>query len=129
MKETKKARNERQQQEEWQMIEVLRGRGNLVEPEYELDPERKWKIDYLLNGERAFGHPVALEIEGYGRHQSWAGWHADVEKYNAIAARGWRLVRVTRDMVGNGDALEALARCGVPVEPSGLDGHTYKVEG
>jgi len=36
----------------------------------------------------------------------------------AIAAQGWRLVQVLRAQVANGEALEALARCGVRVEPT-----------
>ena len=116
MRETKEARAERQAREEWQMAECLRRSGNLVEPEHPVCTERKWRVDYLLNRERAFGHPVAVEIQGFGfGHVGRAGWLRDIEKAQAIAANGWRYVPVTRDQVANGDALEALARCGVQV--------------
>ena len=121
MKEPKDARKERQAVEEWRMVECLRLAGNTVAAEVEIVPSRKWRVDYVLNGE------VALEIEGYGRHQSWAGYHSDITKYNAVAARGWLLVRVTREMVGNGDALESLAGCGVHVTAD--RGGTFPAEG
>jgi len=64
VKESKEARRERQALEEWQFIDVLRRAGNLVEPEVFVTPERKWRVDYLVNGERQFGHPVAIEAYG-----------------------------------------------------------------
>lgn len=125
MKETKEARKERQRIEEWQFIEVLRAAGNVIAAEVQLpnveNPRYPYRIDYMLN------HEVALEIEGYGRHQSWKGWHSDVRKYNLVAASGFLLIRVTRAMVANGDALEALAQAGVRVTPA--PSGTYKGEG
>ena len=120
-KETKEARKVRQDADELQMLGVLRRAGNLIEPEANVHPDRKWRVDYLLNGERQFGHPVALEIQGIGfGHHAFGAIMKTYEKNNAIAARGWRLVQVTRAQVANGEALEALARCGVAVEePNG----------
>lgn len=113
-RESKEARKERQAIEEWQMIELLKRCGASIEAEVPIskpeDDGRPWRVDYIIDGK------VALEIEGYGRHQSWKGWHSDLAKYNWLSALGLRLVRVTREMVANGDALEALARCGVAVE-------------
>jgi len=118
VKESKEERRERQAQEEWQFIEVLRKAGNLVDPEVVVIPSRKWRVDYLINGERQFGHPVALEIQGIGfGHHSFSAIIKTYEKNNAIAANGWRLVQVTRAQVANGDALEALSKAGVRVEP------------
>jgi hypothetical protein len=121
VKEDKEARKERQASEEWTLLDVLRRSGNHVESEVPVTPERRWRVDHVLNNK------IALEIEGYGRHQSWVGWHADLEKYNSVAARGWLLVRVTREMVGNGDALESLAGCGVRVTAD--RGGTFPAEG
>jgi hypothetical protein len=114
VKESKEARKERQAQEEWAFVDLLRRAGNQVAAEQPIRDDRKWKIDYVIFPRMDM--PLALEIEGYGRHQSWAGWHADLEKYNAIAAKGLRLVRVTREMITSGNALQFLADCGVPVE-------------
>jgi len=112
VKESKEARAERQARDEWQLVDVLRRAGNKLEPEANVTPERKWRVDYLINGE------IALEVQGIGfGHHSFGAIMKTYEKNNAIAAQGWRLVQVTRAQVANGEALEALARCGVRVEP------------
>ena len=116
MKETPDERKVRQDWEETQFVNVLRAAGNLVEPEVLVAPDRKWRVDYLINAERQFGHPVALEIQGIGfGHHSFGAIMKTYEKNNAVAARGWRLVQVTRAQVADGMALEALAKCGVRV--------------
>lgn len=65
-------------------------------PEYKFHPERKWRIDYYFE---ANGRRVGLEVEGGiytgGRHTRGAGFAADMEKYNAAAAMGITIVRVT----------------------------------
>ena len=92
-------------------MDVLRRAGNLVEPEQPVCADRKWRVDYLVNGD------IALEVQGIGfGHHSFGAIMKTYEKNNAIAAQGWRLVQVTRAQVANGEALEALARCGVRVE-------------
>ena len=116
-KEAPEARKERQRIEEWQFISVLKAAGNLIEPERLVIPSRKWRVDYLINGERAFGHPVALEVQGIGfGHHRFAGIMNGYAKGNAIAANGWRLVQITRAEIASGDALEILALAGVRVE-------------
>ena len=53
---------------------------------------------------------VAVEVEGGvwsktpGRHTRGAGFEADCEKYNAAAAAGWRVARVTTKMISDGRA-------------------------
>lgn len=119
MKETKEARKERQQQELWRFIDVLRRAGNVVEEEVQFHPERKWRIDLVIDcpsTSRMKVPTIALEIEGRGRHVSFSGYKADLEKYNEVTIFGYRLLRVTRDMIGNGDALELLSRAGLNVE-------------
>jgi hypothetical protein len=53
---------------------------------------RKWRFDYFFPAEL-----VAVEIEGgaykYGRHNRPHGFFADMEKYNAAAEMGIRLLR------------------------------------
>jgi very-short-patch-repair endonuclease len=65
----------------------------LVE-ELAFHPKRKWRFD--------FAHPAtktAIEIEGGvwsgGRHTKPAGFTRDCEKYNAAAAAGWTVFRLT----------------------------------
>lgn len=63
-------------------------------PEHRFHPTRKWRLDYAWPS-----HKVALEVEGgiwtQGRHTRGAGALGDMEKYNALAAAGWRLLRRT----------------------------------
>ena len=62
--------------------------------EYRFHPVRKWRFDYALPS-----CMVAVEVEGgvwtKGRHINPKGFLADIEKYNAATAMGWRVFRVT----------------------------------
>jgi len=73
--------------------------GLTPEREYRFHPVRKWKLDFYM------GHDIAVEIEGWGRHQRMGGFKADCEKYNAAAKMGIRVLRYTTDMVMRGDAI------------------------
>lgn len=57
--------------------------------EHRFDSVRRWRFD--------FAWPelmVAVEIEGGGgRHHTFAGSHADMDKYNAATLAGWRVLR------------------------------------
>lgn len=81
----------------------------LPEPvfEHRFHATRKWRLD-LAWPERQ----VAGEIEGgaytRGRHTRGAGFVADMAKYNALAAAGWRLVRGTPRKVKDGSFFRAL---------------------
>ncbi|MFD2112037.1 DUF559 domain-containing protein [Thiorhodococcus fuscus] len=84
------------------------------EREFRAVPTRRWRIDFAWPAQR-----VALEVEGgiwmQGRHTRPKGFEGDCEKYNEIALQGWRVLRVTGDMVRDGRALRlaerALERC------------------
>jgi len=136
-RETKEARKERQARELWAFIEVLRRAGNVVEEEFAFDMRpadssqsppipRKWKFDLVMpgckrhlnrNGSAVRYEDIAIEIEGLnGRHQSTKGFLADVSKYGEAFAQGWVVLRVTRQMIADGTALDILARRGVRVE-------------
>jgi very-short-patch-repair endonuclease len=74
--------------------------------EYQFHAERKWRFDFAWPE-----HKIALEIEGgvfgykkkdgsrskRGAHSSVTGILRDIEKYNAAAANGWRVLRVLPD--------------------------------
>ena len=68
---------------------------------------RKWRFDLSWPGLL-----WALEIEGgtrqQGRHNRHAGYEKDCEKYNAAALLGWRVLRVTTEMVTDGRAFALL---------------------
>lgn len=60
--------------------------------EHKFHPTRKWRFDYAWPDRL-----VALEVEGgvwaQGRHTRGSGFVKDMEKYNAAAALGWRVLR------------------------------------
>ena len=65
--------------------------------EHRFHPVRKWRFDYAWPADH-----LALEIEGgvwmashghKSRHFSGSGAKADMEKYNAAACLGWRIIR------------------------------------
>jgi len=66
--------------------------------EYQFHPTRRWRFDFAWLSEK-----IALEVEGAiwtgGRHTSAAGFHKDMEKYNAASVLGWRVLRVTPNWV------------------------------
>ena len=78
------------------------------EREYRFAHPRKWRFDFAWRAEK-----FALEIEGgvwiQGRHNRARGYVADLEKYNSAALLGWRILRVTPEMVSDGTALRLVA--------------------
>lgn len=67
-------------------------------------PGRKFRFDLCWPDRR-----LALEIDGAvwvnGRHSRGSGVQTDCEKFSLAAAHGWRVMRVTPDMVRSGKAL------------------------
>jgi len=89
-------------------------------PEYLFHPIRRWRFD--------FAHPgtmVAIEIEGgtwgyrdrltgqmkVGRHATGKGMADDMEKYNAAAELGWRVLRYTPEMSRKQEAVDQIRAC------------------
>ena len=79
------------------------------ETEWIFHPTREWRFDF------AFPHmipPLAIECEGgtwsRGRHVRGKGFEKDLEKYNAAALLGWRVLRFTGDMVRDGRAIDVI---------------------
>jgi very-short-patch-repair endonuclease len=60
--------------------------------EYKFHPERKWRIDYAFP-EFKLGVEQEGAVWAYGRHNRAAGFIKDMEKYNAAAEIGWRILR------------------------------------
>lgn len=83
----------------------------LPEPvrEYRFAPPRRWRLDYCWVEAK-----IALEIEGavwvHGRHTRGSGFVKDIEKYNELTIRGFRLLRATPQQVDDGTALAWLLR-------------------
>jgi very-short-patch-repair endonuclease len=66
--------------------------GPALECEYKFSAARRWRADYCHTASRTI-----IELEGgiysAGRHTRAAGYLGDIEKYNAAAAMGWRIIR------------------------------------
>lgn len=83
----------------------------LQEPvtEHRFDLSRRWRFDLAWPA-----HKVAVEIEGgvfsKGRHLRPQGFLNDLEKYNAATLAGWKLYRITPQMVSSGAALALIER-------------------
>jgi hypothetical protein len=77
--------------------------------EYVFFHGRRWRFDFAFPGSQ-----IAIEIEGgtwsNGRHTRGSGFEKDLEKYNAAALLGWRVLRYTTDMVTKGIAINDLRR-------------------
>jgi hypothetical protein len=88
------------------------------EREYQFHPERRWRADFYLgrfmgsNTCLECGWPILIEIDGgswvAGRHTRGKGFEADMEKLNAAALLGYRVLRFTPAMVEDGRALEVI---------------------
>lgn len=59
-----------------------------LEREYRFHPTRKWRFDFAFPSQK-----LAIEIEGFGRHQTVTGYMTDLEKYNEATRLGWRMLR------------------------------------
>lgn len=70
--------------------------------------DRKWRFDFA-----ELRSKVAIEVEGGtwsgGRHTRGAGYSADCEKYNEATRLGWRVFRLTSNMI-TVQNLEAIMR-------------------
>lgn len=81
-----------------------------VEKELKFHPERKWRFDYAIPE-----YKIAIEVEGGvwtgGRHTRSQGFLGDVEKYNAAAVLGWRLLRVVPTTLMSSNTLQMIHQC------------------
>lgn len=80
-------------------------------PEWYFAKPRRWRFDLAWEDRM-----LACEIEGGvflaggSRHSRGRGFENDCEKYAEALCRGWRILRVTTDMVRDGRALGYLER-------------------
>ena len=93
---------------EQQFAALLSAHEVIYKLEYRFHPTRRWRFDFAMPN-----HKVAVEVEGgthsNGRHVRGAGYTADCEKYNAAVMLGWRVLRVTSDMLNDGRAVDVAA--------------------
>lgn len=84
--------------------------GEAPAKEYVFHPVRKWRFDYAFPEAK-----IALEVEGGvytgGRHIRPKGFLGDVDKYNAAAVMGWRVLRVVPDRLRTFDTIKMIRDC------------------
>lgn len=72
--------------------------GCKLEREVRFHPERKWRFDFAVIEKK-----IAVELEGgiwvKGAHNRGAHFNSDAEKYNNANLLGWRVFRLTTDMI------------------------------
>lgn len=85
----------------------LRGCKINFEQEYKFHPERNWRADFLITGTK-----ILIEVEGGiwsgGRHTRGKGFIADMEKYNAAATLGFKVLRFDTQQVKSGLAIKQI---------------------
>jgi very-short-patch-repair endonuclease len=68
------------------------------------DGQRRWRFDFAFPEQK-----LAVEVDGGiysgGRHTRGAGVERDCEKYNEALLCGWRVLRLTKQMVTSCDGL------------------------
>lgn len=79
----------------------------IPEREWRFHPTRKWRFDFAYPS-----HKIGIECEGgtwgKSRHTSGVGYRKDCEKYNQAAAMGWAVLRFTKGMIDDGEAIETI---------------------
>jgi very-short-patch-repair endonuclease len=73
--------------------------------ELRFHPIRRWRLDLAWPDIKLAVECEGLSRRGVGYHQSPAGVAGDCEKHSALAAMGWRLLRVTAEQIRRGHAL------------------------
>ncbi|WP_288398441.1 DUF559 domain-containing protein [uncultured Acinetobacter sp.] len=77
------------------------------EQEYKFHPERNWRADFLITGTK-----ILIEVEGGiwsgGRHTRAKGYLGDMEKYNAAAILGFKVLRFDTQQVKSGLAIKQI---------------------
>lgn len=72
--------------------------GVKLDAEVKFHPVRKWRFDFALVDQK-----IAIELEGgiwtNGAHSRGAHFNSDAEKYNQANLLGWRVFRLTTDMI------------------------------
>lgn len=91
---------------EFEADESIRAHGQPVR-EYRFDAVRHWRFDFAWPDIK-----LAVEVEGgtwnAGRHTRGLGYEADLEKYNAAALSGWRVLRFSGGQVRDGRAIKVI---------------------
>jgi len=80
---------------------LARGLGvHKMTEQYRFHPTRLWRLDFAWP-ELKIGFEIegAIWMRGGGGHSHPLGIEKDIEKYNAAALLGWRIIRITGKML------------------------------
>jgi|ERR1035437_5437648 very-short-patch-repair endonuclease len=81
--------------------------GIIAVKEYMFHDKRKWRFDYAIPDKK-----VAIEVDGgiwsKGRHIQPKGMLGDMDKFNAAAVLGWRILKVTPQTLFNLSTFEMI---------------------
>lgn len=77
--------------------------------EWAFHPTRKWRFDYAWPN-----YKIALEVDGgiwtQGRHTRGSGRLKDMEKFNAAALLGWRILYVTPEQLCTQETVDMISK-------------------
>lgn len=83
--------------------------GVIPETEVKFHPIRRWRFDYAFPEKK-----LAVEIDGglwqYGRHNRASGRIKDMEKENAAAVLGWRILYFTPQQAKKTETYKLIAQ-------------------
>jgi hypothetical protein len=77
--------------------------------EHYFDERRRHRADFAFKKQR-----LIVEIEG-SQHREKANFESDIQKYNLAAAHGWRLIRLTPNMILTGESVAVLQAAFYPI--------------
>ena len=87
----------------------LEAHGIAYEKEYLGIPGRKYRFDFAVPEKK-----IAIEYEGGtwtgGAHTRAGHYASDCEKYSLAALHGWKVIRITADMLQSKKGAEPVAR-------------------
>ena len=94
---------------EAEMALHFRASGIQVLREVRFHPDRKWRFDFMVVDTNLFVEIEGITYEG-GRHQRKGGFEEDCLKYAEAQLLGYKVLRVTGQMVKSGYAIQAVER-------------------
>ena len=79
------------------------------EKQFRFCPTRRWHADFAYPA-----HRLLIEVDGggyvAGRHTRGKGFEDDCERTSTAAALGYRVIRVTRNLINDGRAVSLIAQ-------------------
>jgi very-short-patch-repair endonuclease len=88
--------------------------------EHKFSPTRRWSLDFAWPE-----YKLGLEVDGaifsHGRHSRGSGIIGDMEKFNAAAVMGWRVIKFTPQQIMTSATILTIRQCLYPLTSSTTD--------